>query len=686
MQFLLADTFTDSLSKLTNDEQKAVKTTVFDLQVDPAHPAIQLHRIDRVKDKGFWSARVSRDIRLIVHKSRSSMLVCYVDHHDKAYDWASRRKLERHPKTGAAQMVLIRERIEEVKITQYVETEAPQHRPLQHADTEKLLAYGIPQDWIEDVINATEDGLLELAELLPAEAAEALLTLATGNEPEQPVQHTADENPFEHPDAKRRFRIMENIEELQLALDYPWEKWSVFLHPAQLETVQQNFNGPARVSGSAGTGKTIVALHRAVWLAEQNPDARILLTTFSGILASALEVKLNRLISSRPRLKERIEVHALPELALRLHASIFKPVKLAEEDYIATLIAEAAARSEAQPFRKAFLMDEWRDVADAWQLSSWEEYRDVLRTGRKTRLPENRRREIWTIFEQVHQRLSNEGLTSLNAVYKTLEQTYATKSRFPYDFVLVDESQDISVAQLRFLSKLSSVPNALFFAGDLGQRIFRQPFSWKSLGVDIRGRSRTLHINYRTSHQIRSQADLLLGPEVSDVDGNTEKRNRTVSVFNSQKPQILIFGSDSEEQKAVAKWIQDKLDNGVKATEIGLFTRTMDELNRAEAAVKAAGVPYTVLSDAVRESRGITLSSMHLAKGLEFRAVAVMACDDEIIPLQSRIERNTDEAGLEEIYNTERHLLYVACTRARDYLLVTATEPESEFLDDLRGT
>jgi len=250
----------------------------------------------------------------------------------------------------------------------------------------------------------------------------------------------------------------------------------------------------------------------------------------------------------------------------------------------------------------------------------------------------------------------------------------------------VDEAQDISVAQLRFLAALGArQPDRLFFAGDLGQRIFQQPFSWKALGVDIRGRSRTLSINYRTSHQIRRQADLLLDPALSDVDGNTEERRGTISVFNGPRPTIQVFATPEDEIEMTCQWLQERSDEGLLPHEIGVFVRSVAELDRAQKAVERAGLPLKRLDETVTTSSGsVSISTMHLAKGLEFRAVAVMACDDEVIPSQARIETITDEADLEEVYNTERHLLYVACTRARDQLLVTGVDPASEFLDDLR--
>jgi superfamily I DNA/RNA helicase len=271
-------------------------------------------------------------------------------------------------------------------------------------------------------------------------------------------------------------------------------------------------------------------------------------------------------------------------------------------------------------------------------------------------------------------------------VFAQLAEKLAGKARSPYDFVVVDEAQDVGIQQLRFLAALGrNRPDALFFAGDLGQRIFQQPFSWKAVGVDIRGRSTTLKINYRTSHQIRAQADRLLGPSVTDVDGNTEERKGTMSVFNGPRPVIQSFEDDGAETDAVARWLAERIGGDKMAPhEIGVFVRSEAELDRARDAVQKAGLKVKLLDNAAEVAVGsASVGTMHLAKGLEFRAVAVIACDDEVIPSQERIEAAADDSDLEEVYNTERHLLYVACTRARDHLLVTGVKPVSEFLDDM---
>jgi hypothetical protein len=689
MEFRIADTFTDSLARLSGEEQKAVKTAAFDLQLNAAQPGLQFHRLDKAKDPHFWSVRVNRDVRLIVHRTGTSLLLCYVNHHDEAYQWAERRRLETHPKTGAAQLVEVRETVQEIVVPRFVEvtqSAPPKPRLFAGIAEDRLLSYGVPPEWMNDVRNANEDTLLTLADHLPTEAAEALLELATGTTPQiaQPVPSGA--NPFQHPDAQRRFRVMHNTEELERALDYPWDKWTIFLHPAQRQLVERDFAGPARVSGTAGTGKSIVALHRAVFLARANPEARVLLTTFSDALSNALLTKLRRLIANQPRLGERVEVHSIHAIAQRLYELNFGHPQIASRETVQELIEESARTVEGNKFSLHFLMSEWEQVVDAWQLDTWEAYRDVTRLGRKTRLKENQRTTLWSIFDKVRSGLQAKGLVTPSDIFSRLAALFHQGQPAPFQYIVVDEAQDLGVAQLRFLSALGAgLTNGLFFAGDLGQRIFQQPFSWKALGVDVRGRSSTLRVNYRTSHQIRKQADRLLGIEISDVDGNTEKRGGAISVFNGPAPEILVLNTPAVERKTVADWLRAKAKEGVQPGEIGIFVRSAAELGRAGAAADAAALPFQILDDHVEPlSSRASIGTMHLAKGLEFRAVVVMACDDEVIPLQERIESVADDADLEEVYNTERHLLYVACTRARDHLLVTGTSPASEFLEDLR--
>ena len=510
--FLIADTFTDSLARLSGDEQKQVKTTAFDLQLDPSNPGMKLHRLDKAKDENFWSVRVSGDLRLIVHRNQQSLLLCYVNHHDKAYDWGERRTLQTHPTTGAAQLVEIRETVKEIVVPTYVEAPpTPVVTPPLFANRsdEELLQYGVPAEWLADVREATEDSLLILADRLPSEAAEALLEVATGGTP-KPLQVLAQAmpgvealNPFDHPDAQRRFRVMTNVEELERALEFPWDKWSVFLHPEQRQFVEQTASGPARVSGSAGTGKTIVVLHRAVFLARTHPDARVLLTTFSDTLAHALQTQLKRLVSHEPRLAERLDVRALNAVGERLYKSHIGQAHLASREVIRDLVRNASAAVADHAFSLPFLMTEWEQVVDAWKLDTWETYRDVVRLGRKTRLLEPQRRVLWSIFEHVRAGLVSQSLITRASLFTALADAITDSKHPPFDFTVVDESQDLGVAHLRFLSSLGRHrPDALFFPATSGSGSSkrRSPGSpWESIFGDGQKPCGSI-----TAHRIRS--------------------------------------------------------------------------------------------------------------------------------------------------------------------------------------
>ena len=690
MQFRIANTFNESLSKLTERERSRVKETVFDLQVNPAQPGHQLHRVEAARDPGFWSVRVNLDVRIIVHRSADNFLLCYVDHHDEAYRWAERRKIETHPTTGAAQIVELRETIREVPVVTHSAV-PPQleFKPalLAGRTDAELLGYGVPSDWLEAIRDADEDSLLELVEHLPGEAMEALLQLATGGIVRLPEVVPAGVDPFDHPDARRRFRVVSDVEELEQAFGYPWDQWAIFLHPAQRTIVQRDFSGPARVSGSAGTGKTVVALHRAVELARSNEHARVLLTTYSDPLALLLHNRLRVLISSEPRLGERVEVRSLDSVADRLYQANFGHFALASRETVAAAILDAMSEHDPGSFTQQFVAQEWERVVDEWQLQDWESYRTIRRSGRGRQLNEGQRQQLWPIFEEVRERLQAQALLTRAQMLGELTALYEGNDRRPFDYIVVDEAQDLSVPQLRFLAALGTAePNRMFFAGDLGQRIFQKPFSWKALGVDIRGRSQTLRINYRTSHQIRSQADRLLGPEIADMDGNSEERRGTVSVFNGPQPDVRTLGSVSEETAVLSAWIDRVTSEGLAPSEIAVFVRSEAEFSRAIAGIQAAGLSHSILTEKMdSQEDAVAVSKMHQAKGLEYRAVAVVACDDNIIPSETRIDAIVEETELVEVYNTERYLLYVACTRARDYLLVTGVRPASEFLRDLVG-
>ncbi|MBV7410867.1 3'-5' exonuclease [Maritimibacter sp. DP1N21-5] len=660
MTHRIADTFYDALNKLTDQEQKAVKATAFDFQQDPTLPGFQMHRVDRARDPNFWTARVSRDIRMVIHKKDGDTLLAWVGHHDDAYRWAETRRIEAHPKTGVVQIVEARESVEDIVVQRYVEEAVRMPRLFAGEHDDTLLSWGVPADWLDTVRDATEDTILDIAHRLPGEAADALLAAATGSRPEPVSVVEEDQDPWQHPDSLRRFRVVENLDELRAALDAPWEKWSVFLHPAQSEFVDRDFNGPARVIGSAGTGKTVVALHRAARLAK-DPEARVLLTTFNRRLARALCDKVP-LIADRDT-QHRIHVEALGPLISRLHAETFGQSDLIDEETLRGMLVDAATSLGVQA-DPDFLFDEWSLVVDAWAVPDADAYRGLPRLGRKVRMAASRRDALWAVFAQVREDLEARALKTEAQLAHELRSADA----FPFTHALVDEAQDISVAELLLLGACLSAPqNGLFFAGDIGQRIFRAPFPWSAAGVEVRGRSRSLKVNYRTSHQIRLRSDLLLPETLVEADGSEETRLGVTSVFDGPVPTIRAFSDRASETEALVHWVNGLTSSGISNAEIALLVRR-DSLASA-------------LSE--RLNGAAVIMPMHDAKGSEFKAVAIPFLDHDVLPDEARLLAARDEGQLDEVMSTERHLLYVAATRARDHLWMSGTEPLSEFLSDL---
>ncbi len=504
----------------------------------------------------------------------------------------------------------------------------------------ELMAFGVPEEWVDDVRAATEDTLFEVIAHLPQEAGEALLELAVGSTPAPPPPVPAEADPFAHPDARRRFRVMADAEDLQRALDAPWETWAVFLHPAQAALVERRFGGPVRVSGSAGTGKTIVAIHRAVHLTRATADARVLLTTFSKTLAAGLKRRLDLLTAGDAAVAARITVKPLAAVVYDLHRQWFG----ARTSPRRPSCARSSAPRRRSAARAASPRPSRRRVDRRGRRLAARQLRGLSRRAASRPQDAPRRQAAGGALGRLRARpggLAARNLTTSAGMFARVTARLADGGKSPFSVAVVDEAQDLGVPEARFLAAaVGTGGDALFLAGDLGQRIFQQPFSWKALGLDVRGRSFSLRICYRTSHQIRAAADRLLPGAIADVDGIAEQRKGTVSVFDGPAPEVVTFDDAAMEAEMVGDWLAARVAEGFSPAEIGIIVRSEAQLARARAAAKRAGLATADLGDAASPEPGrIAVATMHLAKGLEFRAVAVIACDDEVIPLQERVER-----------------------------------------------
>ena len=687
MQFIESITFKESLNKLQAGEQRAVNNTVLKLFKNPTQSGLNLEKLHQAKQGNLYSARVSRDIRIIIHIENDDFVLFYVAHHQPAYQWAERHNIEKNLKIGAAQIVQLAERVEL--------SPAPQNVPLESTEQPRatyypgiflkltkddLLSVGVPPQWVDKIHNASENNITDYFGKVPDEAMEALLDYHTTGELKVPEPVAPGTDPFDHPDARRRFRVIGDEAELQRALAAPWAQWALFLHPSQREYVERDYDGPTRIAGVAGTGKTIVALHRAAHLARKNPDANILLTSILYPLIDDLSKRMDLLVGHDPDVRQRITIRSLRDVGTDLYQKVFGELNIIEQadeskinsvDTIATSNKISAMLEAIAPDNvpMKLLRPEWYEVVDAWQVRSLEAYRNAPRLGRMTQLTEQHYQDFWGIFEQLRAQLKEQGFITTAEMFGRLTDHFR-KEKSPFDFIIADEAQDISVPQMRLLGVLGGGrPNGLFFCGDLGQRIYQQPFSWKLCGVDIGYRSHILRKNYRTSLQIQKQVERLLPSSLTDVDGHSENRERTQSAFNGPEPIIQTFDDGQKEIDFITQWLSALInDNGVAPDEIAIFVRVMEQLERASS---------------VAVDPRIVIDVMQNGKGLEFRAVVLMACNEGVVPSQDRLERYLGDLGIGEIYNTERQLLYVAATRAREHLLITGVKPASEFLNDL---
>jgi mRNA-degrading endonuclease RelE of RelBE toxin-antitoxin system len=680
VKVVIADTLASSIQKLDAQSQALVKQAVFDFQVDPKKPSFQYHRLENAKDKNFWSIRVNQDLRIIIHRNKDTNVLCYADHHDPAYRWAERRRLEVHPETGAAQMVVIDERVEEViqRVVKVVEEEPPVFAKY---DPGYLAALGVPAEFLDAAKHVTQTNLFELLEVLPAEASERLFDLAAGRVVARPV--AVDVGPFEHPDAQRRFAIVGTSEELRLALEAGWERWTVFLHPAQRAPIDKRFKGPAKVSGSAGTGKTVVALHRTAHLARQG-QGRVLLTTFSSTLASRLDQHLDLLLPKSDAEREHVTIAHLHKLARDLWVKHHRrTLRVADRKTLDAHLQRAQRSSGDFGFDLDFLRAELEHVIIPHDVRTWDDYRAVSRAGRGVALGAMQRKKLWPVFERARASLAASGQLTWDQACHEVAALLKKHPEERFAHVVADEVQDFGFADLVLLRALAEPGvDDLFLCGDPGQRIFKLRTSWAAAGVDVRGRSSRLRVNYRTTEQIRSFASKLRDGTLEDDDGETLDEN-TVSLLSGLEPEVRGFASAEGEIEGVAAWLRPLLETGeYQPRDIAVFGRIDKVLQkRAEPALQACGLQPTQLRDDQPLGDGFAaVGTMHRAKGLEFKVVVVMGCEPGLVPLALATKDLTDPTDIAAVREQEKNLLYVAMTRARERLLVTWAKKPSEFL------
>lgn len=685
VQVVVAKSFFDAAQALGAGERARALDLMAKLFDDPRQPGLHLERVQS-GGPGIHSARVTGGLRAILHIDGARLTLLYAGEHERAYDWARGRRFEPHAVTGELQIVQTVERVEEV----LRETTAPAQQSSQEARLfppdrfadDYVLSLGVPPDWLPVVRHLVDDAqLLEIVDKLPQEVAERLMRLADGEvvTPPAPVaKATTAARPLTEDEQRRLFVVGDA--ELAEILEKPFDAWLRFLHPTQRALATGSFAGPVKVTGSAGTGKSVVGLHRVRHLA--GGGQRVLLTSFVTTLCENLERNLKLLLRSNEL--PLVTVSTVHAQALALVGRAGERVTPLRDDEMQRFV-EAACRRVGQGVDLELVAAEWSAVIDAQGLATWDEYRDAERRGRGRPLSVKDRKQIWEVVEQLRADLAAESRDSFRGLCaRALRYLEAGRVASPFDAIVVDEVQDLKPVELRFLAALATkdgAPPSLMLLGDAGQRIYPGGFSLRALGIDVRGRSRVLRINYRTTDQIRRAADRILDSSSDDLDEGAERRDGTRSLLRGPAPELRGFGSQGEEAAWVAERIRLLGERGLAPSDVAVFARSRNALDALRTRLDQLGIARRELSDSDGDGpRGVNLGTMHRAKGLEFKVVFVAGCAQGQLPARSAQRSTADDADREVALARERSLLYVSLTRARDEAFVTWTGEPSPFL------
>ena len=679
--------------------QPKVSKFITQFQANPTASGINYEKIRDAKDKRMRSVRIDQDYRGIVLKPEQGniYMLLWLDKHDAAYDWARRHKVNINADTGTLQVFVAEQ--EDSQQEDQPDTGA-QGVPgaFDELKDRELLRLGVPEEQLALVRSVRNEYELDRVEhRLPREAYEGLFMYMAGsrydeiiNEREQVAPDTIDTNDFEaalqRASSQARFVVVEDELELQRMLNAPLDLWRVFLHPSQRKMATGHKNGAVRVLGGAGTGKTVVAMHRAKWLAEHlPPDKKVLFTTFTRNLALDIEQNLSSICT--PELMEKIEVINLDQWVSRF-------LRQRNYDY------QIEYRSNNENWKKAldlapaelglpdaFYRDEWEKVVQPQSIETLDDYKRARRTGRGTRLNRLERVKIWPVFAEYRHLLTQAGKCEVDDAYRDAAALIQhDRTGLPYASIVVDEAQDMGTQAFRLIRQIvPEGPNDIFIVGDGHQRIYgRNKVVLGQCGINIRGRARKLKINYRTTDEIRRWAvNLLEGLPVDDLDGGTDDNKGYKSLVHGEAPQLEHFSSASEQDKFVADLLAQRKREGMSLGEICIVARIKRELERLEGVLHAAGIPYYVLnpSSSDQENKGaVRLGTMHRVKGLEFDEMILVGLNKGIVPLAIAVDSKGDVVEKRQVELEERALLYVAITRAKKRAMLLSYGEVSEFL------
>jgi superfamily I DNA/RNA helicase/mRNA-degrading endonuclease RelE of RelBE toxin-antitoxin system len=706
IQIAISQDFLTAILRLPKAQQKKVNQFVNKFRSDPLSTAINYEKINDAANSDMRSVRIDQAYRGIILKPQQGnvYILLWVDHHDEAYAWARRHHCKIHPKTGAIQLYAtevddsLNEEIEENRLV------SNKNKTLlfQNYSPEQLINVGLPKEFVQKIKQLNNIQQLEsFRSRLPNDAFEALYFLADGIPYEEVLDNysSSDDGDFDTEDfvaalaregSKRRFVIVDDESLIQM-LNAPLEKWRVFLHPSQRKLVEKDWNGPVRVLGGAGTGKTVTAIHRAKWLASnlaREGNKKILFTTFTKNLASDITTHLEQICTEDElALIEIINIDSWVHKFLKRNNYNYD-VAYPGDSNIKRVGCWKKALNHKSPeldLDNHFYEDEWKLVVQEQNIKTKADYLKVKRNGRGTRLNRRERVLVWPVFEAYIEQLKVNGIKEMpDAIRDCISIIDTKKIKLGYSSVIVDEGQDIGSQSYELIRRIvPSGQNDIFIVGDGHQRIYRNKVVLGQCGIHVVGRSRKLRVNYRTTEETKRLAVSVLNKmSVDDLDNGQDSVQGYVSLMHGDFPEIITLESFEEETKAVIERIRQLEAAGADLKDICIVARTKYIRDAFGSALNKAGIKtLEIRANDVDERtiEGVRLSTMHRVKGLEFQNVFIVGCDDQSVPLVNFSSK--DPVELREHEMIERALLHVAMTRAIRSLTITCHGKLTHFLN-----
>ncbi|MBP1159808.1 3'-5' exonuclease [Rhodococcus sp. PvR099] len=712
------DLFDSSYDRLEGSVKQRVVDFIMKIQRDPEAPGLDYKIPKLAQNNRVRTARVTDHYRavLVVAGEDDGTAILYlvaVKKHDAAYDYASKLTLQVNAKTGAAELfdaIALEEAVDKARNAEPAE---PSAKPIMPAKVKQkdLERFGVEPEIAEQLKKVTdEDDLMAIADALPSSQGNAVLDLAYGKSPDEVWADLVIEDPGEvdvddldaalqRPLSRLSFTTYDgdNEEELRAVLEGDFAKWRVWLHPLQRKLAQHTgWNGPFRVTGGAGTGKTVTAIHRARHLARRleahSSSQKVLFTTFTKNLSRTIEAQLKQLAG--PTIGDRVDVVNIDSLARRVvnasdeRRKAVSSVKFVQADSaeVRELWSSASLVAVGQ-WDTGFLADEWSQVVLGNAIVDEAGYLRVTRSGRSQRLTRPQRADVWQVIEQFERLMRSQGLMTFTQLAAQaaalLVADPSLREQLGYRHAVIDEAQDLHPAHWKLLRALIAPgTDDLFIVGDAHQRIYGRPAPLSRYGIETRGRSRRLTINYRTSKEILKWCLQVVDQDVDDLDLASDTLAGARSVFGGPDPEAEQFKSQSDEDKGIAAQINAWTKEGFALSDVAVFAFDNKAVGEIAESLDASGIACVVVTDKSDEDKlgdAVRVMTMHRAKGLEFRAVILARLGADNFPPYYVQKMTGPERELEE--NKLRNVLYVAGSRARERLAVVWTKELSTLVN-----